>query len=202
MPKSEQAHLTQTIQHLLREWRLDAHVTPEEIARHVVGGSALWSTALPDGATLVLARLYSPIVQRREVFLGNVLFNDFLFKALPRAMTRAGLGEAAPLLTDLENAYVLWRGNGDLEALREAYREEVLDALPELYFGKEDVERGIHGNLSKMFTFTKSDFEPYPVYSVPVFYKARSPRLGGVPSKTVIDILGERCSCSNIQDIH
>jgi hypothetical protein len=126
MTKKEQAHLMQTIEDLLRDWNLDAHVTAEEIARHVLGGSAYWFTDLPDGATLALVRLYSPVVQRREVFLGNVLLNDFLFKALPRAVERVGLGDAAPLPNDLENACILWHGDGDLDALREAYREEVI----------------------------------------------------------------------------
>ncbi len=169
MMKREQFDLTQSVRNLLRDWNLTPHVTPDEIVQHVLDGSAYWTTDLPDGTTLALVRLYSPVVERREVFLGNVLLNDFLFKALPRAVARANLGEAAPLLNDLENAYVLWRGDGDLEALRKAYREEMLRALPDLYFGEENIEQGIHGDLSKMFTFTKSDFEPYPVYSVPAF---------------------------------
>lgn len=181
MPKDQQEHLTQTITDLLHDWNLDTHVAAEEIDQHVLGGSAFWSRDLPDGTTLALVRLYSPVVQRREVFLGNVLLNDFLFKALPRAVARAGLGEAAPLLNDLENAYVLWRGDGDpstdsrqaLEALRAAYRQEVLDALPDLYFGEEDVERGIHGDVRGMLTFYKCNIEPFPTFIVPQAYLGR-----------------------------
>jgi hypothetical protein len=196
MAREEQERLLQTIEQSLHEWGLDAHLAPDEIARHVVGGSTLWSTPLPDGATLALVRLYSPVVQRREVFLGNVLLNDFLFKALPRAVTRAGLGEAAPLLNDLENAYVLWRGNGDLEALREAFREEVLDALPDLYFGAEDVGRGIHGDVWGMLTFYKCNIEPFPIFVVPQAYLGRLLTVVGEWLRTVVGEKGDEALAS------
>jgi hypothetical protein len=170
---TREERLTPTIAARLRDWGLEAHVDAAEVARHVLDGSAYWTTPLPDGTTLALVRLYSPVVQRREVFLGNVLLNDFLFKALPRAVARADLGEAAPLLNDLENAYVLWRGDGDLETLRAAYREELLDALPDLYFGEEDVERGIHGDVRGMLTFYKCNIEPFPTFIVPRAYLGR-----------------------------
>ena len=196
MPQNEQAHLTQTIAHLLRDWRLDAHVAPEEIARHVLGGSSVWTTVLSDGTTLALVRLYSPVVQRREVFLGNVLLNDFLFKALPRAVERADLGKATPLLNDLENTYILWRGDGDLEALREAYREEVLASLPDLYFGAEDLERGIHGDVRGMLTFYKCNIEPFPTFVVPQAYLGRLLTVVGEWVRTVVGKEGDEALAS------
>jgi hypothetical protein len=166
MTKEKRFDLTKAAENLLQDWDLIPHVAPDEIAQHVLNQSAYWTTDLPDGTTLALVRFYSPVVQRREVFLGNVLLNDFLFKALPRAVAQADLGEAAPLLNDLENAYVLWRGDGDLEALREAYLQELLNALPDLYFGKEDLERGIHGDVRRMLTFYKCNIEPFPTFIV------------------------------------
>ncbi len=169
MTQYQQSLLDETIGQTLAGWGLAPQVKAGEISRRVLDRTGFWATTLPDGATLALVRLYAPVVQRQEVFLGNVLLNDFLFKALPRAAGQSGLGEAVLLLNDLENAYILWRGNGDLAALRAAYRAEVLAALPDLYFGSEDPARGIHGDLSKLFTFTKSDFEPFPIYAVPAF---------------------------------
>ncbi|HDQ73308.1 MAG TPA: hypothetical protein ENN19_14630, partial [Chloroflexi bacterium] len=204
MTKKEQVHLVHTIETLLHDWNLDAHVAPSEIAQHVLDGSAYWTTDLPDGTTLALVRLYSPVVQRREVFLGNVLLNDFLFKALPRTVARGSLGEAAPLLNDLENAYVLWRGDGDpstdsgqaLEALRVAYREEVLDALPDLYFGEEDVERGIHGDVRGMLTFYKCNIEPFPTFIVPQAYLGRLLTVVGEWIRTVVGEEGDEALAS------
>lgn len=183
--------LTPTIASRLRDWDLDAHVAAEEIARHVLGGSAFWITALPDGTTLALVRLYSPVVQRREVFFGNVLLNDYLFKALPRAVEQAGLGETVSLLNDLENAYILWWGDGDLDALRDAYREEVLDALPDLYFGQEDIERGIHGDVRRMLTFYKCNIEPFPTFIVPQTYIGRLLTVVGEWVRTVVGKKGD-----------
>ena len=196
MPQNEQEYLAETIEHLLHDWRLDSHIAPEQIAHHVLGGSAFWSTALPDGSTLALVRLYSPVVQRREVFLGNVLLNDFLFKALPRAVAQAGLGDATLLLNDLENAYILWRGEGDLQALRAAYREEVLATLPDLYFGAEDVERGIHGDVRGMLTFYKCNIEPFPIFIVPQAYLGRLLTVVGEWVRTVVSDEGGKALAS------
>jgi len=170
MTRNEQEHLLETVGQLLDDWEVSEQVAPEEIARHILGRSSFWTITLSDGSTLALVRLYSPVVQRREVFLGNVLLDDFLFKALPRAVGQAGLGEAAPMLNDLESAYILWRGDGDLDALRQAYREEVLAALPDLYFGEEDVERGIHGDVRRMLTFYKCNIEPFSTFIIPQAY--------------------------------
>lgn len=190
MTRRERVDLMETVENLLRGWGLEAHVDAGEIAQHVLDGSAYWTTDLPDRTTLALVRLYSPVVQRREVFLGNVLLNDFLFKALPRAVTRASLGEAAPLLNDLENAYVLWRSDGDLEALREAYREEMLATLPDLYFGEEDLERGIHGDVRRMLTFYKCNIEPFPIFIVPQAYLGRLMTVIGEWVQTLVDDRG------------
>uniref|UniRef100_UPI00321FB9F0 hypothetical protein n=1 Tax=Thermogutta sp. TaxID=1962930 RepID=UPI00321FB9F0 len=107
--------------------------------------------------------------RREEVFLGNVLLNDFLSKALMRAVEQNGLGRMALLANDLENYYYLYHGRAALEEVAEGFRQEVLASLPDLYFGDEDPVRGIHGELKRMFTFEKSEFEPFPVYSVPHF---------------------------------
>jgi hypothetical protein len=204
MTKEKRFDLTKAVENLLQDWDLIPHVAPDEIAQHVLNQSAYWTTDLPDGTTLALVRLYSPVVQRHEVFLGNVLLNDFLFKALPRAVAQADLGEAAPLLNDLENAYILWRGDGApstgsgqaLEALREAYLEEVLNALPDLYFGEEDLERGIHGDVRRMLTFYKCNIEPFPVFIVPKAYLGHLLTAVGEWVRTIVNEAGDEALAS------
>ena len=191
MTQNEQTFLAQTIGQIIGDWGLAGQVASEEISRRVLGRTAFWSTTLSDGSTLALVQLYSPVVQRQEIFLGNVLLNDFLFKALPRAVEQANLGEAVPLINDLENAYVLWRGSGDLEALRDAYHDEVLAALPDLYFGEADLARGIHGNIRGMLTFYKCNIEPFPTFIVPQAYLGRMLVAAGDWLRTVVGETGD-----------
>jgi hypothetical protein len=96
------------------------------------------------------------VVRREEVFLGNVLLNDFLSKALIRAVEQKGLGRMALLANDLENYYYLYHGRAVLEEVAEAFQQEVLHSLPDLYFGDEDPGRGIYGDVGRMLTFYKS----------------------------------------------
>jgi hypothetical protein len=173
MTQYQQTLLDETIGQTLAGWGLAPQIEAGEISRRVLDRTGFWATTLLDGSTLALVRLYAPVVQRQEIFLGNVLLNDFLFKALPRAVGQAGLGEAVLLLNDLENAYILWRGNADLEALRAAYRAEVLAALPDLYFGSADPARGIHGNVRGMLIFYKCNIEPFPSFIIPQAYLGR-----------------------------
>ncbi len=149
---------------------LDAQglVPPTEVAESVLRQAAYWEKPLPDGSRLLFVRLFSLVVMREEVFLGNVLFNAFLGKTFARAVTQAG-GTAAPIANDLENYYFLVRASADLPQLAEVFRAEVERSLPDLFFGEPDEARGIYGDLSGMFTFRKSDFEPFPVYAVPQF---------------------------------
>jgi hypothetical protein len=153
----------------LNNWGLANTVSGHTVASRVSDGAAYWEQAFPDGSHLAMIRLFSPVVRREEVFLGNVLLNDFLSKALMRAVEQGGLGRMTLLANDLENYYYLYHGEATLDQMAERFRQEILTSLPDLYFGDEDPARGIHGQLERMFTFEKSDFEPFPVYSVPHF---------------------------------
>src|SRR5205085_5391808 len=42
-------------------------------------------------------------------------------------------------------------------------------SLAALFFAEHDEMIGVYGDLCRMFTFRKSDFEPFPVYAVPVY---------------------------------
>ncbi len=154
---------------VLHSWGLDDTASLDDIARLVSDGTAYWEQALPDGFRLALIRLFSPVVRREEVFLGNVLLNDFLSKTLMRAVEQGNLGSLALLANDLDSYYYLYYGSASTEEIKEVFQNEVSICLSELYFGEENLSRGIHGSLDRMFVFEKSDFEPFPVYSIPAF---------------------------------
>mgnify|MGYP005844518721 CR=1 FL=1 len=161
--------VAQATEETLSRWGLPNAVGGQAIVSLVADGAAYWEQSLSDGSHLALIRLFSPVVRREEVFLGNVLLNDFLSKILIRAVEQEGLGRMALLANDLENYYYLYHGQAALDQMAEGFRQEALASLTDLYFGDQDQARGIHGDLERMFTFEKSDFEPFPVYSIPYF---------------------------------
>jgi len=161
------AFVVRAAEETLNNWGLANTVSGHTVASRVSDGAAYWEQAFPDGSHLAMIRLYSPVVRREEVFLGNVLLNDFLSKALMRAVEQGGLGRMALLANDLENYYYLYHGEAALDQIAERFRQEILDSLPDLYFGDEDPARGIYGDVGRMLTFYKSNIEPFPVFVVP-----------------------------------
>jgi len=159
--------IAQAADKVLADWGLSYAIESHTIADLVAHGSAYWEQALPDGSRLALIRLFSPVVRREEVFLGNVLLNDFLSKALMRAVEKGSLGQIQLLANDLENYYYLYHGRSTLEKMVEQFHQEVLDSLPELYFGDENPRDGIYGDVGRMLTFYKSNIEPFPAFTVP-----------------------------------
>ena len=154
----------------LQRWNLaDVAGSSQEFASRVKDGVSYYERDLPDGTYLALMRLFAPVVRRDEVFLGNALLNDYLSKAVLRAVEEQCLGRIALLANDLESYYYLYHRHAPLETLVEHIQDEVLEHLADLYFGDEDPARGIHGSVQRMFTFTRSQFEPFPVYAVPAF---------------------------------
>jgi len=161
------AFVTQAAAGVLDRWGKAGTIGGDIIASLVADGAAYWEQSLPDGSHLALIRLFSPVVRREEVFLGNVLLNDFLSKALIRAVEQKGLGRMALLANDLENYYYLYHGRAVLEEVAEVFQQEVWHSLPDLYFGDEDPGRGIYGDVGRMLTFYKSNIEPFPAFAVP-----------------------------------
>jgi len=159
--------VTRSANEALNRWGLPATVDGQTIAHLVADSVAYWEQSLNDGSHLALIRLFSPVVRREEVFLGNVLLNDFLSKALIRAVEQNGLGRIALLANDLENYYYLYHGRTPLEEVTGALRQKILGSLPDLYFDGEDPERGIYGDVGRMLTFYKSNIEPFPIFTVP-----------------------------------
>ncbi len=162
--------VVQAAEETLNSWSLGNAVDSHAVASLVADGAAYWERNFSDGSHLAVIRLYSPVVRREEVFLGNVLLNDFLSKALIRAVERNGLGRIRLLANDLESYYYLYHGKVALNKIAECFRQEIRDSLSDLYFGDEDPSRGIYGDIGRMFTFIKNEFEPFPVYSVPNFF--------------------------------
>lgn len=155
-------------QDALRRLGVSGTVSTERVADSVLRHAVYWQEPLPSGNQLLFLRLCSPAVQREEVFLGNVLFNAFLSKAFARAVGDS-LGQAELVANDLESYYFLVRTAVGVPQLADAFRAEVERSLPDLFFGEQNEARGVYGGLSGMFTFRKSDFEPFPVYAVPQF---------------------------------
>jgi len=167
MSKEAFAFVAQAADETLVRWGVSGTISGNAIAALVADGAAYWEYGLPDGSRLALIRVFSPVVRREEVFLGNVLLNDFLSKALQRAVERGNLGRVALLANDLENYYSLYHGRAPLEEVAEAFQQEVLSCLPDLYFGDEDPGKGIYGDVGRMLTFYKSNIEPFPAFVIP-----------------------------------
>ena len=139
----------------------------ETLAQLITGGVSQWQETLPNGDLLTLLRLYSPTVDREEVFLGCILFNDFLTKAVVDTAKVLG-GRVAPVIQDLENGFVLLRSQQfDVVAFAKEFRQMVEKRLPDLLLGHENLEQGIHGDVNQMLTFYKSNIEPFPVFILP-----------------------------------
>jgi|GEM_PF-5847587 len=144
-------------------------VSPEEVDTQVIANVVRWERSLANGKKLWLLRLGHSVIEREEIFLGNVLFNDWLNKSLPLMVLQANLGMVQPVTNDLETAYFLMITQTELKDITEAYRAYLFERLPSLFFTDSDPDKGYHGSLRNMFTFLKSDFEPFPVHAVPLF---------------------------------
>lgn len=143
-----------------------------EVAESVLRQTVYWEKPLPAGERLLFVRLFSPVVMREEVFLGNILFNDFLAKAFIRAVAQAN-GQAVIIANDLESYYFLLRTEINLSDLATKLCAEVERSLPDLFFGESDPQRGIYGAIETMLDFDKANVEPFPVFIMPLAYKSR-----------------------------
>jgi len=155
--------------------KLDAQivVSAETVAESVLNQSVYWEKLLPSGERLMFVRLFSPVVQREEVFLGNILFNAFLHKAFARAIVEGKLGVAELVANDLESYYFLVRTTKGASRLADAFRVEVEHSLPDLFFGEQDEARGVYGSVETMLAFEKANVEPFPIFIMPKIHEAR-----------------------------
>jgi len=148
-------------------------VTAERVAESVLRQTAYWEKPMPNDERLLFLRFFSPVIQREEVFLGNILFNAFLSKAFARAVAGNGPGRAELVANDLESYYFLVRTTSDVTHLADGFRAEVERCLPDLFFGDQDETRGIYGSLETMLDFDKANVEPFPIFIMPQVYADR-----------------------------
>lgn len=167
MPEESQIIFYQSAANVLTQWNLPVEPWAGQIAEQISRGTAQWKQTMADGRSLHLLRVYAPIIQREEVFLGNVLLNDFFFKAIPAAAERMDMRQFTAVANDLESAYFLACGDLDIVQLQEAFLAAIVDRLPKLYFANDDPERGIHGQFNTMLTFYKANIEPFPIFAIP-----------------------------------
>lgn len=157
----------------LRKLGIEGVVPIEHIVDSVLHQTVYWDNPLPNGEKLLFMRLHSPVVQREEVFLGNILFNAFLGKAFVRAIADRKLGSAELVANDLQSYYFLVRTSSEATQLTEAFSSEVGHNLPDLFFGVQDEARGLFGSLETMLQFEKANVEPFPVFIMPQGYAER-----------------------------
>ena len=97
----------------------------EMLAQLITGGVSQWQETLPNGDILTLLRLYSPVVDREEVFLGCILLNDFLNKTVTDTAKTLN-AQVAPVIQDLENSFVLLRSQQfDVVVFAKEFRQMV-----------------------------------------------------------------------------
>ncbi|MBD3183346.1 hypothetical protein GF312_13700, partial [Candidatus Poribacteria bacterium] len=84
----------QQSENALRMLNIDESAIIEKIAQSVLLQNAYWEQALHDGDRLLFIRYFSPVVNREEVFLGSVLFNDFLSKIFTQAVEESTQAQA------------------------------------------------------------------------------------------------------------
>jgi|GEM_PF-738223 len=148
-------------------------VTIARVADSVLRQTAYWETPMQNDEKLVFVRFFSPVVQREEVFLGNILLNDFLSKAFARNIAASNLGAVESVANDLHSFYFLLRTTSSQSQMADAFRGAVQHSLPDLFFGEQDQSRGVYGSLETMLGFAKTNFEPFPVFVLPRVYSGR-----------------------------
>jgi hypothetical protein len=144
-------------------------VEPAPLIEAVRHGTMLLVHPLTSGDRLLLLRLLVRTLDREEVFMGSALFGDWLRKCFPQAVEGSDLGKVHPVTNDLEVGYFLVVTKATVDELAEVLATYVSSHLAELFLGDADLTKGLHGDLRRMLSIPKSDFEPFPIFAVPRF---------------------------------
>ena len=144
-------------------------VPAAEIAAAIRERTLVLEREIGGGERLALLRLSAKWLDREEVFMGSILFGDWLRKSFVRVVEERGLGQILPITNDLETGYFLLVTRATQPELAAALRGYVDAHLGDLFMGDADPELGIHGSFEAMFSIPKSDFEPFPIFAIPNF---------------------------------
>ena len=120
MSYSFETIIKEEIQRFLNENDLKEEVTSKQIVDAILAGSAYYEIRVRN-KKLILFKLFSPVTQREEVFIGSVLLNSFLSKNILLCCRKKDLGPVTLVANDIENFYYLWWTDKELEDLRKHF---------------------------------------------------------------------------------
>jgi hypothetical protein len=182
--------IEQEIYGFLTAQDIEEEELPQRIKEQILRGSvyAEFPTAKDGSYRLVLFRLASPVTMREEVFLGSILLNSFLSQNVLLACQGKQMGHIAMVANDLENFYYLWYTDETLDKLLEIYRQQLENNLLDLYLGPQNEEKGIHGDIYKLFDFHKNNIEAFPIFAMP---RAYVPELGEIARKLLLQRIND-----------
>lgn len=117
-------------------------------------------------------RVFNSVSQREEIFIGNVLFNDYISKLLLRTyeVKDKYYGQMELVYNDLENFYyVVKQDDFSLEELEADFKDFFADHLEELFFGDEDLMKGIYGDFKNLLLTRGYNYISLPFTILPKF---------------------------------
>ncbi|PRX21209.1 hypothetical protein BX659_1327 [Orenia metallireducens] len=123
----------------------------------------------------VVFRLFNAVSEREEVFIGNVLFNDYISKLLLRLYEekKKDDGKIELVYNDLENFYYIVKQDDiekfSLEELEKDFKDYFAENLEELFFADEDLERGIYGKIDNLLLCQGYNYLSLPLTILPKF---------------------------------
>lgn len=146
-----------------------AQPAPRRLHASFPEGTAYWEQAISNGNRIcLLIRLFSPYSpQGRDLPRKQNLLNDFFSKALIRAVEHGNQANGPPRKRPRLEALLPLPRHGISESIRNPSCRRYHPVCPELYFGDEDPDRGIYGDISRMLTFYKSNIEPLGLLEFP-----------------------------------
>jgi hypothetical protein len=168
-----------TINEQVQQFLLRHHcpIDANEILENVKRGVPYQKLPCPSGDSYLI-QLYHPVILRKEIFLGNVLFNAYLGLTMKHALDNHEKTDAIPLFNDLQSYYFLVHTTVSLDELMEHVYKAWYDGLEDLYFSDPTPEemdayaqRGYFGRFSGMFeNYFKSNIQPFPLMIIPLAY--------------------------------
>jgi hypothetical protein len=131
-----------------------------------------------DSGSVHLIQLYHPVVMRKEIFLGNVLFNAYLGLTMQRVLRQEADTHVLPVIHDLESYYLLVHTTLSIGEIRSRIRQGWIDGMEDLYFSDPEQEeaeqaahQGYYGRFRNMLqNYYKSNIQPFPLMVVPFAY--------------------------------